>query len=248
MELRDAITLLASFNRWRRGEDESLDQPCPRAIGVAIDTVFAAVTEGGTGNSGVERPEPSPHVLARVLGALRERNEARAALDEERTITFRQADAIEELERECDELKKRTPVEDAEWVWQMTDLARKLERERNEARARSFRLEKLEQEWDEERTITFRQADAIEKLECECDDLKKRLNGVLNALNEASTSEVPLTIKASSWSRLAKERDEWRECAEDLALAIRRDDETTNAALEIFDKLKAFERLKEASQ
>jgi hypothetical protein len=40
MELREATTLLASFNRWRRG-DESLDQPCPRAIGVALDTVLA---------------------------------------------------------------------------------------------------------------------------------------------------------------------------------------------------------------
>jgi hypothetical protein len=37
--------------------------PNPREIGIALDTVLAAVTEGGTGNSGVERPEPSPHFL-----------------------------------------------------------------------------------------------------------------------------------------------------------------------------------------
>jgi hypothetical protein len=70
MELRDAILLLEYYNRWRRGEDESLDMPNPRDIGVALDTVLAAVTEGGTGNSGVERPEPSPHFQ-------RERDEAR---------------------------------------------------------------------------------------------------------------------------------------------------------------------------
>jgi len=77
MELNYAIALLTTYNRWRRGEDESLDMPNPRDIGLAIDTVLAAVTEGHTGNSGVQRPEPSPHVLARVLVALRERDEAR---------------------------------------------------------------------------------------------------------------------------------------------------------------------------
>jgi hypothetical protein len=102
MELRDAILLLEYYNRWRRGEDESLNMPNPRDIGVALDTVLAAVTEGGTGNSGVERPEPSPHFL-----------------------------------------QKGTPETDAlahsglcpvSYIARMTDLARKLERERVEAR------------------------------------------------------------------------------------------------------------------
>jgi hypothetical protein len=102
MELRDAILLLEYYNRWRRGEDESLDMPNPREIGIALDTVLAAVTEGGTGNSGVERPEPSPHFL-----------------------------------------QKGTPETDAlahsglcpvSYIARMTDLARKLERERDEAR------------------------------------------------------------------------------------------------------------------
>ena len=70
MELNDAIALLTTYNRWRRGEDETLDMPNPREIGIALDTVLAAVIEGGTGNSGVERPEPSPHFQ-------RERDEAR---------------------------------------------------------------------------------------------------------------------------------------------------------------------------
>ena len=69
MELNYAIAFLTSYNRWRRG-DVSLNMPDPREIGIALDTVLAAVTEGGTGNSGVERPEPSPHFQ-------RERDEAR---------------------------------------------------------------------------------------------------------------------------------------------------------------------------
>jgi hypothetical protein len=45
MELRDATTLLALYNRWRRGEDENLDMPNPREIGVALDVVLAALRE-----------------------------------------------------------------------------------------------------------------------------------------------------------------------------------------------------------
>jgi hypothetical protein len=77
------------------------------------------------------------------------------------------------------------------------EFARKLERDLRKARDTVLKLrkhraiarrfgEQMERERDEERTITFRQADAIEDLERECEDLKKRLNGVLNALNEAS--------------------------------------------------------------
>jgi hypothetical protein len=36
----------------------------------------------------------------------------------------------------------------------------------------------------------------------------------------------------------AAKADQWRECADALALAIRRDDETTDAALEVYDNLK----------
>jgi hypothetical protein len=37
-QLQEPVAFLREYNEWRRG-DESLDMPCPRAIGVAIDTV-----------------------------------------------------------------------------------------------------------------------------------------------------------------------------------------------------------------
>jgi hypothetical protein len=36
--LRQPVAFLREYNEWRRG-DESLDMPCSRAIGVALDTV-----------------------------------------------------------------------------------------------------------------------------------------------------------------------------------------------------------------
>jgi hypothetical protein len=100
MELNYAIAFLTSYNRWRRG-DVSLNMPNPREIGIALDTVLAAVTEGGTGNSGVERPEPSPHFLQKGTP-------------------------------ETDGHLRRNTGNGSEWV--RADFARKLERERVEAR------------------------------------------------------------------------------------------------------------------
>ena len=102
MELNYAIAFLTSYNRWRRG-DVSLNMPDPREIGIALDTVLAAVTEGGTGNSGVERPEPSPHFLQKG--------------DSPETDALAHSGLC--------------PVS---YIARMTDLARKLERERDEAR------------------------------------------------------------------------------------------------------------------
>jgi hypothetical protein len=106
MELNDAIALLTTYNRWRRGEDESLDMPNPRDIGIALDTVLAAVIEGGTGNSGVERPEPSPHFLQKGTP--------------ETDALLRQQD------------RDSTPYDLS--ADQLVKLCRKLERERIEAR------------------------------------------------------------------------------------------------------------------
>jgi hemerythrin-like domain-containing protein len=109
--------------------------------------------------------------------------------------------------------------------------------------------EQMERERDEERTITFRQADCIEELERECDEANKELHKRL-AQYDTLFDEA---------DKIRKERDEardiaqdlleknakqavnivrWRECAEGLALAIHRDDETTGVALGCFDKLK----------
>jgi hypothetical protein len=106
MELNYAIAFLTSYNRWRRG-DVSLNMPNPREIGIALDTVLAAVIEGGTGNSGVERPEPSPHFLQKGDSP-------------ETDALLRQQD------RDC------TPYDQASD--QLVKLCRKLERERIEAR------------------------------------------------------------------------------------------------------------------
>jgi hypothetical protein len=127
MELRDAILLLEYYNRWRRGEDESLDMPNPQDIGVALDTVLAAVTEGGTGNSGVERPEPSPHFQP-------ERDEAR----QQEQIHY---DNFLSMQKERDDTRRASALwKSASKIWRRycaNTYAKlcKLERERDEARS-----------------------------------------------------------------------------------------------------------------
>jgi hypothetical protein len=169
MELRDAILLLEYYNRWRRGEDESLDMPNPRDIGIALDTVLAAVTEGGTGNSGVERPEPSPHFLQKG--------------DSPETDALAHSGLC--------------PVS---YIARMTDLARKLERERDEARQQEQihydNFLSMQKERDEARKQNSKLRDiaerVIEKIEQEnwgirqVSEFWKQIRSELDQLKEAS--------------------------------------------------------------
>jgi hypothetical protein len=84
------------------------------------DEALAAVTEGGTGNSGVERPEPSPH-FSETVAFLRAFNR------------WRRGD--ETLEQPC-------PQEIGEAVDAACDEIERLERERDEARDAVLRLRK----------------------------------------------------------------------------------------------------------
>jgi hypothetical protein len=129
---------------------------------------LAAVTEGGTGNSGVERPEPSPHFL-----------------------------------------QKGTPETDAlahsglcpvSYIARMTDLARKLERERDEARQQEQihydNFLSMQKERDEARKQNSKLRDiaerVIEKIEQEnwgirqVSEFWKQIRSELDQLKEAS--------------------------------------------------------------
>ena len=76
MELNDAVALLTTYNEWRRGEDKALEMPNPREIGVALDTVLAAVNEGGTLDEARMR--------SFWRAAIKERDEWREQLERER--------------------------------------------------------------------------------------------------------------------------------------------------------------------
>jgi hypothetical protein len=62
------------------------------------------------------------------------------------------------------------------------------------------------------------------------------------------SDDVQITIQASSWARLAKERDEWRECAERLAQALWQESQSLEIPSPRHNALVEFERLKEASK
>jgi len=66
MTTTDAITLLRTYNKWRRG-DESIEQPNPTEIGVAIDTVL---------NSLENATQDHAQADTDTLRALKERNDA----------------------------------------------------------------------------------------------------------------------------------------------------------------------------
>ena len=98
-------------------------------------------------------------------------------------------------------------------------------------------------------------ADFARRLERQRDDALAEIEGWRNKWKYAVDMAARAELCHDEWYQKChanavlvldarEERDEWRECAEELALAIRRDDETTDAALEIFDKLK----LKKASK
>jgi hypothetical protein len=162
------------------------------------DEALAAVTEGGTGNSGVERPEPSPH-FSETVAFLRTFNRWRRG-DE----TLEQPSPREvgwAIDAACDEIERlqaggcardqRTTQFCAEAVSAIQERD-ELRRERDEAlvlaggastlrELANLHVEALlcwstaERERDEERAITFRQADYMDELERERDEARAAL-------------------------------------------------------------------------
>jgi uncharacterized small protein (DUF1192 family) len=114
------------------------------------DDALAAVTEGGTGNPGVERPEPSPHFSEQS----NLRSQAVTTCDQ--IVNFLRT--YNRWRRGDETLEQPCPQEIGEAI----DAA-------------CNEIERLERERDEERVITFRQADCIEELERERDEARAAL-------------------------------------------------------------------------
>jgi hypothetical protein len=114
------------------------------------DNALAAVTEGGTGNSGVERPEPSPHF------------EEQSNLRSQAVTT-------------CDQIVRFLRTFNR---WRRGDITLEQPSPREVGLAIDAacnEIERLERERDEERAITFRQADYMDELERERDEARAAL-------------------------------------------------------------------------
>jgi hypothetical protein len=227
MELKDAIAFLTTYNRWRRGEDETLDMPNPREIGIALDTVLAAVIEGGTGNSGVERPEPSPHFLQKGTP---ETDAAEMPIDRVDTAASRPCCIVN------------------------ADFARKLEHERDEAR--ELHRKSLREREATEKEVDAMLVRAL-KAERERDEARQQERIHYDNLHEAQAGYAKAERAEKMLRTAAAKADQWRECAEGLILYAREAREALNKAaadkwvLEL-QRLNAdiarYERLKEGGK
>jgi hypothetical protein len=158
------------------------------------DNALAAVTEGGTGNSGVERPEPSPH-FSETVAFLRAFNRWRRG-----DITLEQPcpqEIGEAIDAACDEIERLQAggcARDQRTTQFCAAIQERdeLRRERDQAlvlaggastlrELANLHVEALlcwstaERERDEERAITFRQADYMDELERERDEARAAL-------------------------------------------------------------------------
>jgi hypothetical protein len=152
------------------------------------DNALAAVTEGGTGNSGVERPEPSPHFSEQS----NLRSQAVTTCDQ--IVRFLRT--FNRWRRGDITLEQPSPREVGLAIDAACNEIERLERQRDEARRASALWKSASKIWRRYCANTYAK---LCKLERERDEARQQER-----------------IHYDNFLPMQDERDQWRECAENL--------------------------------